>query len=72
MGRSWKQDLIEDTLEKGFVVYGEVDACFPEICRYSTQGFIDYIVKSVLEMPFEVTSERQAPTRIAFFGRPPR
>jgi len=48
----------------------EVDADFPDLCRYSTQGFIDHLSGIYAGDRVRVTSERSAPTRIAFFGDP--
>ena len=42
---------------------------FPDLCRYSTQGFIDYLTK-IYSGSTLVTSERSSPTLIVFRGEP--
>jgi hypothetical protein len=46
-----------------------VPASFPDLCRHSTQGFIDYLTK-IHSGDTIVTSERSAPTLIVFRGEP--
>jgi hypothetical protein len=48
----------------------QVEADFPDLCRYSTQGFIDYLSAVHGGDRVRVSSERSAPTRISFFGDP--
>jgi len=42
---------------------------FPDLCRHSTQGFIDYLTKIHSDSTI-VTSERSSPTLIVFRGEP--
>jgi len=46
-----------------------VPASFPDLCRHSTQGFIDYLTKIHSDSTI-VTSERSSPTLIVFRGEP--
>jgi len=46
-----------------------VPASFPDLCRHSTQGFIDYLTKLHSDST-TVTSERSSPTLIVFRGEP--
>ncbi|HTY16246.1 MAG TPA: hypothetical protein VMH82_00820 [Myxococcota bacterium] len=46
-----------------------VPASFPDLCRHSTQGFIDYLT-ALHSGNTTVTSERSSPTLIVFRGEP--
>lgn len=48
----------------------DVTPDYPDLCRYSTQGFIDHLSQHYGEGRVRVTSERSSPTRITFFGDP--
>jgi hypothetical protein len=43
---------------------------FPDLCRHSTQGFIDFLTQIYAEGTIRVSSERSSPTLITFRGDP--
>jgi len=45
-----------------------VSSDFPDLCRHSTQGFIDYLTQLDVTRRMCVTSERSASTLIVFHG----
>jgi len=53
-----------------FVIEVDVPACFPDLCRYQTQGFIEHVARHASGRPVDVTSRRASPTRIEFHGAP--
>jgi hypothetical protein len=42
---------------------------FPEIARFTTQGFIDYTSRVVTKADLRVTSERPTPDRVVYVGK---
>jgi hypothetical protein len=55
--------------DSSFEIEVDVQASYPDLCRYQTQGFIEYAGSLASGQPIEVTSERVAPRRMVFRGR---
>jgi hypothetical protein len=53
-----------------FAIEVDVPVHFPDLCRHQTEGFIEHAASHAAGQRIEVSSERLAPTRIVFRGRP--
>jgi hypothetical protein len=53
-----------------FTIEVDVPAHFPDLCRFQTQGFIEHAARHAAGESVDVSSERAAPTRLVFRGRP--
>lgn len=51
-----------------FTIMVEEAEAFPEVSRFTTQGFIAYTAERISGRPTQVTSERPAPQRVLFHG----
>jgi hypothetical protein len=56
--------------ERGFAIHVEDAAAMPEVSRFATQGFIQYVATRANGHPTRVASRRPAPDTITFLGRP--
>jgi hypothetical protein len=64
---AWSFDILEEQPLR-YRIEMRVSADFPDLCRHSTQGFIDYLTQLDAKGRMRVTSERSSPTLIVFFG----
>lgn len=65
---SWHYAL-EPSEEDRFSVEVRDAAAFPEVSRFATQGFIEWVATRIAGRPFRVESERRRPGLVVFRGR---
>jgi hypothetical protein len=68
----WRVEAPSADAGLSFAIEVDVPASFPDLCRYQTQGFIEHAAAHASGSGVEVTSERVAPERMVFRGRPRR
>jgi hypothetical protein len=66
---AWSFDILSEHPFR-YRIEVRVSPDFPDLCRHSTQGFIDYLTQLDAKRRMRVTSERSAPTLIVFHGEP--
>ena len=66
----WRFELLEGGSSRPFRSEATVSADFPDLFRYSTQGFIHFLTDVVADVPYRVTSERPSATQLVFRGEP--
>jgi hypothetical protein len=64
----WRFRLLGAAAEMSFEIELSVPEAFPDVCRYTTQGFIEHAASHASAQSVRITSERVGPTRILFQG----
>lgn len=69
---AWRIEMLRDGDALGFRLEVDVPPEFPDVCRYPTQGFVEYVARNYGHQSgrTRVRSERTSPTRMVFFGEP--
>lgn len=68
----WKHDNItaaDGKTRSGFRILMQASVPFPNVCRHSTQGFIEFLTERTISEPYVVTSEQPTPNTLIFEGR---
>jgi hypothetical protein len=63
----YESDIREDG--RGFRIRVTIPADFPDLCRYSTLGCVEYLAQRSADNTFRVVSRRESPTLMSFVGR---
>jgi hypothetical protein len=66
----WAFRLLADGAGR-FEIEISVPESFPDVCRHTTQGFIEHAATHASGRPVRISSERVSPTRIVFQGVTP-
>ena len=66
----WTHEIFDEDGARGSRTIATVPAEFPDLCRYSTQGFIHHLTEVTMNVPYRVTSRRDSATSMTFEGRP--
>ena len=64
----WGFRLLAGGAGMRFEIEISVPEVFPDVCRHTTQGFIEHAASHASGQPVAITSERVSPTRIVFVG----
>ena len=65
---NWVYRLLAGGAEMRFEIEISVPESFPDVCRHTTQGFIEHAATHGSGVPVRMSSERVSPTRIVFQG----
>jgi hypothetical protein len=66
----WSYDFATQGEGISYTIEVVIPAEFPDLCRYQTQGFVEYLTCHFAPRTLRVSSERISPTRMRFHGRP--
>lgn len=70
LGTEWHYDTTDGGGLQSWLIRVRVPAEFPDVCRYSTQGFIEYMGNDLAKANVRLDSERVSATEIIFNAEP--
>jgi hypothetical protein len=65
----WSYEISPEGEKLRYQIDVTIPAEFPDLCRYQTQGFVEYVTRHFSPIPLQVSSERMSPTLMRFRGR---